>query len=89
MINLKEVITKYPECLVSSEKLKAYLTDLYPDEKAKVSIIVAISNSGIAEEIKKSHIYYVFYSDYISGRPVCLLRSALFAYVPIAVCEQI
>ena len=53
MINLKEVITKYPECLESSEKLKAYLTDLYPDEKAKVSIIVAISNSGIAEEIKK------------------------------------
>lgn len=53
MINLKEVITKYPECLESSEKLKAYLTDLYPDEKAKISIIVAISNSGIAEEIKK------------------------------------
>ena len=54
MIDLKEVITKYPECLENSEKLKAYLTDLYPSEKAKVSIIVAIFNSGIADEIKKS-----------------------------------
>ena len=54
MIDLKEVITKYPECLENSEKLKAYLTDLYPSEKAKVSIIVAIFNSGIADEINKS-----------------------------------
>ena len=54
MIDLKDVITKYPECLENSEKLKAYLTDLYPSEKAKVSIIVAIFNSGIADEIKKS-----------------------------------
>lgn len=54
MIDLKEVITKYPECLESSEKLRAYLTDLYPNEKAKVSIIVAIFNCGIAEEIKNS-----------------------------------
>ena len=52
MIDLKEVITKYPECLESSEKLRAYLTDLYPNEKAKVSIIVAIFNCGIADEIK-------------------------------------
>lgn len=54
MINLKDVISKYPECLESSEKLRAYLTDLYPNEKAKVSIIVAIFNCGIAEEIKDS-----------------------------------
>ena len=54
MIDLKEVITKYPECLESSEKLRAYLTDLYPNEKAKVSIIVAIFNCGIAEEIERS-----------------------------------
>ena len=54
MIDLKEVITKYPECLESSEKLRAYLTDLYPSEKAKVSIIVAIFNCGIAGEIKNS-----------------------------------
>ncbi len=52
MINLKDVISKYPECLESSEKLRAYLTDLYPNKKAKVSIIVAIFNCGIAEEIK-------------------------------------
>lgn len=53
MIDLKEVITKYPECLESSEKLRAYLTDLYPNEKAKVSIIVAIFSCGIANEIKR------------------------------------
>ena len=54
MIDLKEVIKKYPECLESSEKLKAYLTDLYPSEKAKVSIIVDIFESGLIAEIKKS-----------------------------------
>ena len=53
MIDLKEVISKYPKCLENSEKLRAYLTDLYPNEKAKVSIIVAIFSCGIANEIKR------------------------------------
>ncbi len=54
MIDLKSVITKYPECLNTSDKLKAYLTDIYPDEKARVRIIVSIYYCGIVDEIKKS-----------------------------------
>ncbi len=52
MIDLKELITKYPECLDSSEKLRSYLKDLYPNQKARINIIVAIFSCGIAETIQ-------------------------------------
>ena len=52
MINLNDVISKYPECLESSEKLRAYLTDLYPNEKAKIRIIIDILNCGIVHEMR-------------------------------------
>ena len=55
MINLKEVITKYPECLESRTKLRSYLVDLYPAEKRDISIICLIFESGIAEEIKNAN----------------------------------
>ena len=54
MIDLKSVVEKYPESLNSAEKLRAYLTDLYPSEKAKVGIVVSIFSCGIADEIKRS-----------------------------------
>ena len=54
MIDLKSVVEKYPESLNSAEKLRAYLTDLYPNEKAKVGIVVSIFSCGIAEEIERS-----------------------------------
>ena len=53
MIDLKSVVEKYPESLNSAEKLRAYLTDLYPSEKAKVGIVVSIFSCGIADEIKR------------------------------------
>lgn len=52
MINLKELITKYPECLENVSKLRSYLLDLYPDEKRDISVIVTILECGIADEIK-------------------------------------
>ena len=54
MINLKEVITKYPECLESASKLHSYLVDLYPEEKRSITIITTIFDCGIAEEIKNN-----------------------------------
>lgn len=54
MINLKEVITKYPECLESASKLRSYLVDLYPQEKRNINIITTIFECGIAEEIKNA-----------------------------------
>ena len=53
-MDLKSVVEKYPESLNSAEKLRAYLTDLYPNEKAKVGIVVSIFSCGIAEEIERS-----------------------------------
>lgn len=53
-MDLKRVVEKYPESLNSAEKLRAYLTDLYPNEKAKVGIVVSIFSCGIAEEIERS-----------------------------------
>lgn len=55
MINLKEVITKYPECLESASKLRSYLVDLYPNEKRNITIITTIFDCGIASEIKNTN----------------------------------
>ncbi len=52
MINLKEVITKYPKCLESVNKLRSYLVDLYPNEKRDIFILCTIFDCGIVEEIK-------------------------------------
>lgn len=52
MINLKELITEYPACLESSDKLRSYLKDVYPNEKARINILVSIFACGIAESIK-------------------------------------
>ena len=52
MIDLKEVITKYPECLENADRLKAYLFDLYPDDTVEATIVSSILLCGIADEIK-------------------------------------
>lgn len=54
MFNLKEVVKKYPECLDSEDKLKAYLSDLYPNEKAKINIVVSIYKNEMFDKIKQS-----------------------------------
>ena len=57
MINLKEVIAKYPECLESESKLRSYLVDLYPDEKLYAGILADMLSDGIVDEMKgKSNI---------------------------------
>ena len=53
MIDLKSVVTKYPECIESPEKLRAYLTDLYPNEKSSIFILSSIAASDIGEKIKQ------------------------------------
>lgn len=52
MIDLKKVITKYPECLETSQKLKAFLIDLYTDERPYIAILVSMYNAGMIFEIK-------------------------------------
>ena len=55
MIDLKKVITKYPECLESASKLRAYLCDLYPDEKTGLlNVIVLITTTDYYKIIKSS-----------------------------------
>ncbi len=52
MINLKEVITKYPESLKDGNKLKGILSDLYPQEKLYAGILSDMLSDGIVAEIK-------------------------------------
>ena len=54
MIDLKNVINNYPECLDSATKFKSYMLDLYPDNtnKAHIRILTDMVDCGIAAEIK-------------------------------------
>ena len=54
MIDLKNVINNYPECLGSASKFKSYMLDLYPDNtnKARIRILTDMVDCGIAAEIK-------------------------------------
>ncbi len=52
MIDLKSVITKYPQCLETSQKLKAFLIDLYTDERPFIAILVSMYNAGMFFEIQ-------------------------------------
>lgn len=54
-INLKQIITEFPDCVTNGAKLKAILLDTYPEiSKAIVNTLVIMANSGIAKEIKDS-----------------------------------
>ena len=54
-INLKQIITEFPDCVTNGAKLKAILLDIYPDiSKAIVNTLVIMANSGIAKEIQNS-----------------------------------
>ena len=54
MIDLKNVINNYPECLDSASKFKSYMLDLHPDNtnKARIRILTDMVDCGIAAEIK-------------------------------------
>lgn len=54
-INLKQIITNFPDCVTNGAKLKAILLDTYPEiSKAIVNTLVIMANSGIAKEIQDS-----------------------------------
>ena len=54
-INLKQIITEFPDCITNGAKLKAILLDTYPEaSKGIINAILIISNSGIAKEIQNS-----------------------------------
>ena len=76
MIDLKEVITKYPECLDSAMKLKSFLADLYPEEKARCSILATIFDVGIAEQIKSGKV------DNLSVDSYCNSLEDTYGYSP-------
>lgn len=52
MIDLKAVISKYPDSILNGKRLKSILLDLYPDEKLYGSLLSQILDDGIADEIK-------------------------------------
>ena len=76
MIDLKEIITKYPECLESAAKLKSFLADLYPEEKARCSILATIFDVGIAEQIKNGKV------DKLSVDSYCNSLEDSYGYSP-------
>lgn len=54
-INLKQIITEFPDCVSNGAKLKAILLDTYPEaSRGIINAILIISNSGIAKEIQNS-----------------------------------
>ena len=54
-INLKQIITEFPDCVTNGAKLKAILLDTYPEiSKAIVNTLVIMANSGVAKEIQDS-----------------------------------
>ena len=54
MIDLRNVVEKYPECLEDSTKFKNYLKDLYPsqEDQVRIRILSDVMNCGIVNEIK-------------------------------------
>ena len=54
-IDIKQIIEKFPDCLTNGAKLRAILTNAYPDApKAITNTLAIIVNSGIAKEIQDS-----------------------------------
>lgn len=55
IIDMIIILSDYPECITESAKLKAILTDLFPEEsKGVLNVMVTIAKSGIAQEIQNS-----------------------------------
>ena len=68
MINLKGLLEKYPECIENTDKLKAYLNDLYTDrdDRKIAAYLVAAAQTGFPGEIKgKSEIAFSLYQKYV------------------------
>ena len=53
--DFESLLNKYPDCVSDGKKLKAFLTDLYPDvPKAIVNTLTIMADDGIISEMKTS-----------------------------------
>ena len=53
--DFESLLNKYPDCASDGKKLKAFLTDLYPDvPKAIVNTLTIMANDGIISEMQKA-----------------------------------
>lgn len=53
MLDLYTVLDKYSNCIKSKDTLKAYLDDLFPEEKKEINALIKIYECGIAKKIKE------------------------------------
>ena len=69
MIELKEVVTKYPECLASPEKFRNFMIDLYPslEERAAIRVLTDILANGFVDEIQNGKNASTDISRYVRG----------------------
>ncbi|MDY3108851.1 MAG: leucine-rich repeat domain-containing protein [Lachnospiraceae bacterium] len=52
--DFESLLNKYPDCVSNGKKLKAFLTDLYPDvPKAIVNTLTIMADDGIISEMQK------------------------------------
>ena len=53
--DFESLLNKYPDCVSDGKKLKAFLTDLYPDvPKAIVNTLTIMAGDGIISEMQKA-----------------------------------
>ena len=53
--DFESLLNKYPDCVSNGKKLKAFLTDLYPDvPKAIVNTLTIMADDGIISEMQKA-----------------------------------
>ena len=53
--DFESLLNKYPDCVSDGKKLKAFLTDLYPDvPKAIVNTLTIMADDGIISEMQKA-----------------------------------
>ena len=53
--DFESLLNKYPDCVSNGKKLKAFLTDLYPDvPKAIVNTLTIMAGDGIISEMQKA-----------------------------------
>lgn len=54
MIDIKQIVENNPDCLLSRSRLKGILKDYFPNEKREINVVLAVYESGIAENIRRN-----------------------------------
>ena len=85
MIDLKDVITKYPDSLESAARFRAYLTDLYPEraDQVRIKVLADVISCGVVDEIKAGN------TDSLSISRYCKLMEDRYGYSALLVSESI